>query len=70
MLSPRHSLPLMTYDGHGLTLTFKGSYALLAPRGQPPRDTRVEIAHVQGQRNPRQTVGTEAAVRRYPTSKG
>ena len=30
----------------------------------------VEIHHVQGQRNPSKMVGTGAAVRRYPTSKG
>ena len=29
-----------------------------------------EIPHVQGQRNPNKTVGTGAAVRRYPMSKG
>ena len=30
----------------------------------------VEIPHVQGQRNPSKMVGTEVAVRRYPTAKG
>ena len=30
----------------------------------------VEIPHVQGQRNPTKMVGTEVAVRRYPTAKG
>ena len=29
-----------------------------------------EIPHIQGQRNPSKTVGTGAAVRRYPTPKG
>ena len=32
--------------------------------------SREEIPHVQGQRNPSRMVGTGAAVRRYPTSKG
>ena len=31
---------------------------------------RVEIPHVQGQRNPSNTGGTGVAVRRYPMSKG
>ena len=31
---------------------------------------REEIPHVQAERNPSETVGTGAAVRRYPTSKG
>ena len=31
---------------------------------------RVEIPHVQGQRNPSKMVGAGAAVRRYPMSKG
>ena len=31
---------------------------------------REEIPHIQGQRNPSKTLGTGAAVRRYPTSKG
>ena len=29
-----------------------------------------EILHIQGQRNPSETGGAGAAVRRYPTSKG
>ena len=32
--------------------------------------SREEIPHVQGQRNPSKMVGTGAAVRRYPMSKG
>ena len=31
---------------------------------------RVEIPHIQGQKKTSKTVGTEAAMRRYPTFKG
>ena len=34
------------------------------------RSSHEEIPHIQGQRKPSKTVGTGAAVRRYPMSKG
>ena len=34
------------------------------------RSSHEEIPHIQGQRKPSKTVGTGAAVRRYPVFKG